>query len=318
MKRILGFDIGGTKCAVNLGIWDGGVLQLLDKARCETDTTIPPLEMVERLCRIADAMDIEGLDGIGISCGGPLDSRNGVILGPPNLPGWGNVPIKAYLEERFHVPARLQNDANACALAEWKLGAGRGCANMAFLTFGTGMGAGLILNGQLYEGANGNAGELGHIRLSRFGPVGYGKAGSFEGFCSGGGLSQLGWSMAMEQNQTGNCPAYFKPGMALGDVTAKAIAEAAKGGDETALRVFEICGTQLGRGLAIVMDLLNLERIVIGSIFARAEELLRPAMEAEISREALAATGGCCTVLPAELGERIGDYAALSVALMEE
>lgn len=122
----------------------------------------------------------------------------------------------------------------------------------------------------------------------------------------------------MEQNQTGSCPAYFKPGMAPGDVTAKAIAEAAKGGDETALRVFEICGTQLGRGLAIVMDLLNLERIVIGSIFARAEELLRPAMEAEISREALAATSGCCTVLSAELGERIGDYAALSVALMEE
>lgn len=318
MKRILGFDIGGTKCAVNLAVWDGIELRLLDKARCETDTSIPPLEMVEKLCRMADEMELDGLAAIGVSCGGPLDSRTGVIMSPPNLPGWDDVPIKAYLEKRFHVPTHLQNDANACALAEWRLGAGRGCSNMAFLTFGTGLGAGLILNGRLYEGANGNAGELGHIRLSQFGPVGYGKSGSFEGFCSGGGLAQLGWMLATEQTQAGKCPAYFKPGMAPSDVTAKAIADAAHAGDETARRVFEICSRQLGRGLSIVMDLLNLERIVIGSIFTRAEDLLRPAMEAAISEEALFATASCCQIVPAQLGEQIGDYAALSVALMEE
>lgn len=311
MKRILGFDIGGTKCAVNLGIWDGIELRLLDKVRCETDTSIPPLEMVEKLCRMADEMELDGLTAIGVSCGGPLDSRTGVIMSPPNLPGWDDVPIKAYLEKRFHVPTHLQNDANACALAEWRLGAGRGCSNMAFLTFGTGLGAGLVLNGQLYEGTNGNAGELGHIRLSQFGPVGYGKTGSFEGFCSGGGLAQLGWMLATEQTQAGKCPAYFKPGLAPSDVTAKAIAEAANAGDETARRVFEICGRQLGRGLSIVMDLLNLERIVIGSIFTRAENHLRPAMEAAISEEALFATASCCQIVPAQLGEQIGDYAAL-------
>lgn len=315
MNKVLGFDIGGTKCAVNLGVWDGSVLHLLDKACSATDTAIAPLNMVERLCRMADKMNMDGLSAIGVSCGGPLDSRTGMIMNPPNLPGWDDVPIKAYLEERYHVPTYLQNDANACALAEWRFGAGRDCSNMAFLTFGTGLGAGLILNGQLYEGTNGNAGELGHIRLAQFGPVGYGKSGSFEGFCSGGGLAQLGWMLASEQIQVGKCPAYFKPGMAPSDVTARAIADAANAGDETARRVFEICGTQLGRGLAIVIDLLNLERIVIGSIFARAEALLRPGMEVALHEEALAATRSCCKIVPAQLGEQIGDYAALSVAL---
>lgn len=316
MQRILGFDIGGTKCAVVLATWDGEELLLLDKVRSETDTTIPPQQMLEKLCTLAEKMDIGKLDRIGISCGGPLDAQTGIILSPPNLPGWDHVPIKAILEARFHVPAFLQNDANACALAEWKFGAGRGCKNMAFLTFGTGLGAGLILNGALYEGTNGNAGELGHIRLQSFGPVGYGKAGSFEGFCSGGGLAQLGWMMATEQVQSGICPAYFQRGMSPADVTAKAIAEAADAGDTTARRVFELCGTQLGAGLSMLIDLLDLERIVIGSIFERAEPLLRPAMERVIEKEALPVSKNTCKIVPAKLGEQIGDHAALCVALV--
>lgn len=314
-KRIIGFDIGGTKCAINLAQWDGETLSLLDKVRCDTNTAIPPEQQLELLCQATESMDLSGLTAVGISCGGPLDAQTGVILGPPNLPGWDHVEICTYLEKRFDVPAYLQNDANACALAEWKLGAGCGSRNMAFLTFGTGLGAGLILNGQLYEGTNGNAGEVGHIRLDRFGPVGYGKTGAFEGFCSGGGLAQLGWMLAFEQMQQGKCPAYFRKGMLPGGVTAKEIAQAAAAGDETAKRVFAICGEQLGRGLAILIDILNLDRIVIGSIFARAENLLRPTMEKMIAQEALATSAACCTVVPAALGEKIGDYAALCVAL---
>ena len=113
-------------------------------------------------------------------------------MSPPNLPGWDNIDIVKQIKTHFGVPVHLQNDANACALAEWKFGAGRGTKNMVFLTFGTGLGAGLILDGKLYSGTNDNAAELGHIRLDRFGPVGFGKTGSFEGFCSGGGIAQLG------------------------------------------------------------------------------------------------------------------------------
>ena len=190
--NILAFDIGGTKCAVITARWDDESITLLKKEKCSTDLSVSPKEMIERLINLADDLLEQKPDAIGISCGGPLDSQNGVILGPPNLPGWDHVEIVKILENHYGVPVKLQNDANACAVAEWKFGAGQGAQNVVFLTFGTGLGAGLILNGKLYCGANNNAGEVGHIRLDRFGPVGYGKAGSFEGFCSGNGLAQLG------------------------------------------------------------------------------------------------------------------------------
>lgn len=144
--------------------------------------------------------------GIGISCGGPLDSRRGVILSPPNLPGWDEVPVKAYFERETGAPAMLRNDADACAVAEWRYGAGRGCRNMVFLTFGTGFGAGLILNGALYSGSCDMAGEIGHIRAPgdpAYRPVGYGKSGSFEGYCSGGGIAELGRAIALEAHPAG-------------------------------------------------------------------------------------------------------------------
>lgn len=313
---ILGFDIGGTKCAVMTASWENGSIQIRNKIKLDTDLTVSPETMLARLIERAEEIVTEKPESIGISCGGPLDSARGVILGPPNLPGWDHVEIVRILEEHYGAPAHLQNDANACAVAEWKFGAGRGCRNMAFLTFGTGLGAGLILDGKLYSGTNDNAGECGHIRLNRFGPVGYGKAGSFEGFCSGGGLAQLGYTLAMEQVQQGRYPAYFQPGMTAADVTAKSVAEAARAGDETALQVYEICGTYLGRGLSVLIDLLNPQRIVIGSIFARSGDLLRPAMERVIRQEALGQASSCCRIVPAELGEEIGDYAAIATALL--
>ena len=313
---LLGFDIGGTKCAVITARWENGQIELLKKEKIDTDLSVAPEEMVYRLIALADGILEEKPESIGISCGGPLDSSKGIILGPPNLPGWDHVEIVDRIEGHFGAPAHLQNDANACAVAEWKFGAGVGCDNMVFLTFGTGLGAGLILNGKLYSGSNDNAGECGHIRLDRFGPVGYGKAGSFEGFCSGGGLAQLGYTLALEQVQQGKAPAYFQNGMSAKDVTAKSIAEAARQGDETALRVYEICGEYLGKGLSVLIDILNPQRIVIGSVFARSGDLLRPAMEQVIAREALPLSASCCQVVPAQLGEQIGDYAAIATALL--
>lgn len=154
----------------------------------------------------------------------------GIIESPPNLPGWDSVPITDLLQSHFHAPAFLKNDANACAAAEWKYGAGKGTQNMIFLTFGTGLGVGLILDGRLYEGTNGNAGEVGHIRLDHFDPAGYGKIGSFEGFCSGG-ISQLRHTLALEAMQRGIRPAYFSERMQNAEVTAKSIADAALAGD---------------------------------------------------------------------------------------
>ncbi len=308
-----GFDIGGTKCAVSLGRADGDEMQILERRELPTPGTW--LEAMEAMFARVEEMRAkldEPLDACGFSCGGPLDAVRGVVLSPPNLPGWENVPVTEMASDRLGVPAFLENDANACALAEWRWGAGRGVNNMIFLTFGTGLGAGMILGGRLYRGANGNAGEIGHVRLTGFGPSGYGKEGSMEGFCSGGGIAQLAGTLGRRAIQNGRRPAYYLGGWDV--VTAKQVAAAARKGDPTAVEVFETCGEKLGEGLAMLVDILNPDRIVIGSIFARCEELLRPAMERAMSREGLPASLGAATVVPAQLGERIGDYAALCVA----
>ena len=306
---ITGIDIGGTKCAVVLS--DG--FEILDKVKFETADRDSTLE------KIFDAVRKLGkTDRIGVSCGGPLDSKRGIIMSPPNLPGWDNVRITEMLEKEFGVPAFLRNDADACALAEWRYGAGRGSQNMIFLTCGTGMGAGIILNGKLYSGTCGMAGEIGHVRMRSHGPVGYGKEGSFEGFCSGGGIAQIGRTVATEKLQTGGVTGYCGGYDELQKITAKSIAAAAGQGDPDALEVYRVFARMLGEGISVLIDILNPEVIVIGSIFARCENLIRPHMEEVIKREALTHSYEMCRILPAQLGEAVGDYAALSVALEGE
>lgn len=302
----IGVDIGGTKCAVVLG----DEKQIFNKIRFETTS------YEETVDKIMDAVANIGTgDAIGISCGGPLDSKKGIIMSPPNLPGWDDVHIVDMLSQKFGVPTYLCNDANACALAEWKYGAGKNTENMIFLTFGTGLGAGLILDGRLYEGTSGMAGELGHMRLSPYGPVGYGKAGSFEGFCSGRGIAEIGRMVALECLQSGKPADFCRSAAELNNITAKLIADYADGGDKNAQEVYAISGRMLGQGLSVIIDLFNPEVIVIGSIFSRSENLLREHMEDVLRKETLAMSLDCCRIVPATLGESIGDFAALAVAI---
>ena len=315
-RLLAGVDIGGTKCAVTLGLPEKQGIRIMDKLRFPTtdvDGTIRDIKTALREILSKNGLESGGVSAIGISCGGPLDSRTGVIMSPPNLPGWDNIPIVKILSEEFGVPAAVHNDANACALAEWLFGAGKGTRNMVFMTFGTGLGAGLIIDGKLYTGTNDNAGELGHIRLSEYGPVGYGKAGSFEGFCSGSGIEQLAKSLVKERLQMGQSVPWCPDGD-LSVITAKVVAEAMRAGDPLAKRVYEISARQLGKGLSIVIDILNPEVIVIGSIYARNEDIFKPLMEEVLAQEALPLANKVCKVVPAALGESIGDYAALSIA----
>ena len=308
MKRFIGIDIGGTKCAVVSGNFEVGVT---DKIRFETASKDETLEQIFRA--------VEGLmpaEAIGISCGGPLDERRGVIQSPPNLPGWDDVHITEELERRFGIPAKLLNDANAGAIAEWKFGAGQGCENMLFLTFGTGLGAGLILGGRLYSGTNGNAGEIGHIRLAADGPIGYGKAGSFEGFCSGGGIAKLAQSICSAALESGNPIGFADSEEKIAEIDTKMLAELAHGGDEDAKRIFDISAEKLGEGLSVVIDILNPEKIVIGGVYSRAADLFAAGMNRVLQRETLRQSLGVCEIVPAKLGEEIGDIAALSVAIV--
>ncbi len=317
MKYTLGVDIGGTKCAVVLGrdrmpakVTDA----IVNKKKFPTAAGGSVQAVIDDIIFAAeDLLEQQGasfadLTGIGVSCGGPLDSGRGLILSPPNLPGWDRIPITEILSSHFGVKTVLQNDANACALAEWKYGAGKGLQNVVFLTFGTGMGAGLILNGRLYSGACDLAGEVGHIRLNTSGPEGYGKAGSFEGYCSGGGIVKLArLMMAVDHRHT-----------VLSDdetLTAQSIAAAAKAGDPVAKEVYDVSAIRLGQGLAVLVDLLNPEAIVIGSIYTRDTELFREKMLETLKKEALPASVAACKILPAALDEHIGDIAALSLVM---
>ena len=320
MYRI-GIDIGGTKCAVVLGEINGDDVKFIGTSFFPTikdNTYITTLDKIEaEMLKIIAAANLKAGDisSVGISCGGPLDSKAGVIMSPPNLIGWDDVHITEYFETKYKIKTILENDANACALAEWKFGAGKGkgFGSVVFLTFGTGFGAGLILDGRLYSGANGMAGEIGHIRAEASGPVGYGKAGAFEGFCSGGGIAQIARAKLLELFQAGGKTPLCDGVGDIDKVTAKDLAEAAKNGDRLAIEVYETSGAYLGRGLALLIDLLNPEMIIIGSIYARCEELLRPKCLETVKKESLAYSLAACEIAPAALGDDIGLYAALAL-----
>jgi glucokinase len=315
----MGLDIGGTKCAVIIG---DSTFSIKKKITFDTQTARGWQAIVDDIKKHGHDL-LAGFTGnrlkrIGISCGGPLDSKKGMIYSPPNLPGWDNVPITKIFSDEFGVEAALQNDANACALAEWLMGAGRGTSNMIFLTMGTGMGGGLILNGRLYSGTNDLGGEVGHIRLAKTGPVGFGKAGSFEGFCSGGGIAQLAKTIVAEKLKN-NTPVSFCPtGDMLAAIDTKMVALAAQKGDKVALEIIRISAEYLGHVLAFLIDILNPECIVIGSIYARNEMLFKPVLYEVLKQEAIPAALEVCSIKPAELGESIGDHAALCVAIYED
>ena len=315
----LGLDIGGTKCSVVVG---DASFSIKEKVVFETRTERGYQAILSEFQKNIKSLLVDYSDyrlkRIGISCGGPLDSKKGFIYSPPNLPGWDNVPITKIFSDEFGVDVALQNDANACALAEWLMGAGKGTSNMIFLTFGTGMGAGLILNGKLYSGTNDLGGEVGHMRLKKTGPIGFGKAGSFEGFCSGGGIAQLAKSIVSDRLKNNQHVTFCPSPELIGEIDTKMVALAAQAGDPVANEIIRISAKSLGQGLAILIDVLNPECIVIGSIYARNEMLFKPIIEKVLQKEAIPASLGVCRIKPAELGDAIGDYAALCVAIYED
>lgn len=301
---VIGVDIGGTKCAVNLAECVDNQIHLLEKRRFLTKVERgPEAILLELESYIEEFVSATGgrVEAIGISCGGPLDQKSGTVLSPSNLPGWDEIRIVDRFHERFGLPAFLENDANAGALAEWKLGAGRGKENVAFLTFGTGLGAGLILNGQLYTGAGGLAGELGHWKIGNEpGPLNYGKTGSFQSYSSGNGISAWYRYLAKPDDM----------------ITTEQVADLARHGDPIAQKVFLQSAEKLGYGLSFLIDLLSLEVVTIGGIFDYAYDLLWPKVEAILKCEVLPANLAACKVIPAGLGRQIGDYAGCIVAML--
>jgi glucokinase len=307
-KVFVGVDVGGTKTAVLLSVRPPETLWRIEFATLPDQGPERALQLIVESARSLLTQHSLGVKAIGVSCGSPLDRVKGIIQAPPNLSTWVDVPVRQWMEEAFDAPCRVENDANAGAVAEHRFGAGVGTDHMVFLTLGTGLGAGIIANGSLYLGANGDAGEIGHVRLSPTGPVGYHKAGSIEGWSSGGGIAQLAARVLARPGRSSSLHA-------VENVTARDVGLAAQAGDAVARTVLRRSGERLGQTLAMLIDVLNPQRIVLGGLAWRMGEPLLAPMRRVMEREALPQTLRACEVVPAALGEKIGDVAAMCVAM---
>lgn len=319
-RPILGVDIGGTKCAVALGTDRG---RILHREQMPTCAGKGPEDIMRRLVDLARAFAARHvcrdtrLRGIGISCGGPLDTRTGLVYNPPNLPGWNGIPVRTMFEQAFPgVSVVLENDANATALAEWRWGAGRGARNMAYLTQGTGIGGGLILDGRLYRGTNDLAGEVGHQTILPDGPLcGCGKRGCLEALASGPAIARS----ARMRLERGEASALLPPdNVSLEDLTGRHVVDAARAGDRLARDVLAEAGTYLGIGLANIIQILNPERIILGTITVHAGDLILEPIRRTVAERAWARAVNVCTIVPAALGDRAQDLAAIALIAAEE
>jgi glucokinase len=308
VRTIVGLDIGGSKIAIVEGTADARILQrreLATEARRHFDDKFP--ELAVRVDELIAKSRNSGREpkALSVSVGGPLRINDGVLLDPPHLPGWHNIKLKDRLEKRFsNLPVYLEHDGNAGALAEFRFGIGRkrpGLRHMVFLTFGTGLGAGLVVNGQVVHGASDTAGEVGHWRLSDEGPIGYGKKGSWEALSSGAGLVLLA---------SDRFPKRWSEKTQVRDLVEFMLA-----GDEDALAVATEAGTWMGRGAALLIDVLNPQVIVLGSLGVLLGERVLAPMRRVIAEEALPQAAAACEIVPSVLGTEIGDVAALMAAL---
>jgi len=305
---ILGLDIGGTKTACVEGTSDARILQRSEfetRAAAPFAQTFPALLAHARTLVDNAARAGRTIAAVSVSIGGPLRIEEGFLINPPHLPGWHNVPLKARLAECFPgLPVFVEHDGNAGALAELYFGVGRNrpdLRHLIFLTFGTGVGGGFIVNGQIVRGASDTAGEIGHWRLAEDGPLGFGKRGSWESFASGAGMVELAAQMF---------PARWSSLTPI-----RALVEAMLAGDRDALRVADEAGKWMGRGLALLIDALNPQVIVFGSLGVALGELILGPARMVIAAEALPQAAAACALLPCALGAAIGDVAALMAAL---
>jgi glucokinase len=305
---ILGLDAGGTKTACVEGTPDGQILQRIEvPTRADQPFADVFPEIVQNLHTLIASADRESrsIAAISVSIGGPLKIQEGFLINPPHLPGWHNLPLKEHLSQAFpNLPVFIEHDGNAGALAEFHFGVGKARTNLQhliFLTFGTGIGAGFIVNGQILRGATDTAGEVGHWRLAEDGPLGFGKRGSWESFASGAGLIQLAAQMF---------PSRWNAQSPISELVS-AIVE----NQDEALQVAEVAGTWMGRGLALLIDALNPQVIVFGSLgVVLGDRIFGPARKV-IAQEALPQAAAACQLLPSILGKNIGDVAALMAAL---
>jgi glucokinase len=313
---LLGLDIGGTKIGLCIGAPDGRVVA---SDSIPTNHAAAPADiltdcrdrLLAMLAKTAGAFAVPA--ALGASCPGPLDYARGRFLDPPNMPRWHGFAIRDWLAQNFPCPTAFMNDANATALAEHKWGGAQNTTTAVYLTMSTGMGSGLIIDGKLYEGPLGLAGEIGRIRLRDDGPVGFAKRGSAEGFLSGPGMSQLAEQEALiciQRNEPSRLRDIVESGA---KIRAEDLCAASAAGDPAARRVTDRLATELGRLCTILTDILNPDVIVLGTIGTAHPDLFIPGATRHMLEEGVAASAAHARIVPSALIRR-GDQSALAIA----
>jgi glucokinase len=309
-----GIDLGGTKILVLISDAGGNVL---GQARLATEASQGAAAVIERIAgaaRTAAAeakVEVSTVRAIGVSAPGPVDTAEGVITDPPNLPGWHNVPLARILRERLGRPAVLENDANCQGVAEHEYGAGQGYRHMIFITVSTGIGAGMILDGELYAGTSGAAGEVGHLSVAADGPVcGAGHVGCLEAFASGTAIA----NRARELIAAGMLPRTARIAEHNPPLDAEDVFRAGEEGEAEAAAIIERAGRYLGMGLASLVNTLNPQAIVLGGgVINMGEKILGPAIDTARQRS-FAQSFSDVQIIEGKLGERAAALGAIAVA----
>lgn len=274
---VIGIDLGGTKIRAVVVDQYGAILGE-DVRPTEAEEGIGPVlgRLVASAQAAVKASDVppSALAAVGVTAPATVDFERGVLYQAPNLPGWDVVPLAALIRERLDLPTVLENDANAAAYGEYRYGAGRGLRHLIYLTISTGIGGGLVLNGQLYRGADGAAGELGHVTVEDSGPPhNCGMVGCLEVMASGTAIAR----MAQEAVDAGRSEALARAA-AAGDLTAAEVDDAADAGDPAALEILTRAAHYLGVGLAGYINIFNPEAIIVGGgVTHIGQRLLEPA-----------------------------------------
>ncbi len=316
MAYAIGVDLGGTKILTALVDGSGRVVH---RQRVPTPQEGPPA-VVEAIAGTVDVVlrnagvPQREVTGLCVGAPGPLDPRTGVVYEPPNLAGWHDVPLARMLGERLRMPAHVENDANAAALGEWWIGAGRGIHDLVYLVVGTGIGGGIIIDDVLLQGVSGTAGEVGHMTIDVNGPrCGCGRPGHLEAMAAGPAIAR----MAADAIAAGRQSAVLA--MAGGDparITAQLVDDAAHQGDALARDVLEQAGYYLGVGVANLLNLINPRRVVIGGGVSKAGDLIFAPIRRTVQTLAFEHPARDADVVPAALGDDVGAIGAATVVFV--
>lgn len=299
-------DLGGTNVRAIVADLDGNVYAeniRLSRAREGLETTLDTMvDALETACTEA-SVSLSDLNGLGIASPGAVDAFEGIVPEAPQLIGWKDVPLVDVMRERLGMPVWLENDANAGALGENRYGAGRGTRHMLYITVSTGVGGGIIIDGDLYRGTRGAAGELGHVIIDVDGPpCGCGGHGCLESLASGTAIARRGSELA----DAGDARRLAEISGREGRLSAGMIAQAAEEGDEVSRRIFHEAGTYLGIALAGFVNIFNPQAIIIGGGVVRSADLFIPEAERVMRDRAMRSPLEDVRLGISELGDRVG------------